>query len=36
MQAKLKKCLVATSLALTGALPLLAHAGGTIEFGDDK
>ena len=36
MQAKLKKCLVATSLALTGALPLLANAGGTIEFGDDK
>lgn len=36
MQAKLKKCLLATSLALTGALPLLANAGGTIEFGDDK
>ena len=36
MQVKLKKCLLATSLALTGALPLLANAGGTIEFGDDK
>jgi hypothetical protein len=36
MQVKLKKCLLATSLALTGALPLFANAGGTIEFGDDK
>jgi hypothetical protein len=36
MKAKLTKCLVASSLALTGALPLVASAGGTIEFDQDK